>query len=421
MRIKCLSGITIFLLTCQISLFAETRYVGGDISLLPEYQKAGAVYKTHSGEKISDALQFFHEEGMNAMRVRLFVNPENYSEKDKDVNACQNLEYIIPLCKDIVDHGFKLMLDFHYSDTWADPGAQWTPSAWKDLNDEELENEIYLYTKDVLSALNNNGITPAFIQPGNEISYGMLWGSKGAKESELKKCFYGSNANWSRLGALLNNAIKACREEAPDAKIILHTERAGDSRVLMNFYNWMDKLNVDYDIIGLSYYPYFHGGLDILGNSLTQLENRFKDKNIMIVETGYPYKWEVPGTQHDFSSEWKYTNAGQNKFATDLVAELEKHPAVDGLFWWWMEYNAFGTSLSGWYNAPLFDSTTGRATSALTTICSFATSDSGVALSSLSPEVFNSGNAFYDMNGIKVSEPEARKIYIHDGKKILKR
>ena len=90
----------------------------------------------------------------------------------------------------------------------------------------------------------------------------------------------------------------------------------------------------------------------------------------MMVETGYSYKWEVPGT--DQKVDYPYSDAGQDQFAKELVSLLLSYDKVDGLFWWWMEYNAFGTSLSGWYNAPLFDSTTGRATSALTTICAFA-------------------------------------------------
>ncbi len=123
------------------------------------------------------------------MRVRLFVNPEDYSGADKDANACQDLEYIVPLCKSIKENGFSLLLDFHYSDTWADPAKQWTPKAWENLTDEELYAKIYSYTKECLQTLNDAGATPDFIQPGNEISYGMLWGPVGT--SSPKKDVYG--------------------------------------------------------------------------------------------------------------------------------------------------------------------------------------------------------------------------------------
>ncbi|MDE6340701.1 MAG: arabinogalactan endo-1,4-beta-galactosidase, partial [Muribaculaceae bacterium] len=351
-------------LSAALSAWSAKHYAGGDISLLPEYEAAGAEYKTHEGAPITDLLPWLHEEGMNAMRVRLFVSPEDHKANHPsayDPNACQDLDYILPLCKRIVDTGFDLMLDFHYSDTWADPAKQWTPQAWSNLTDEQLYEKIYDYTKETLLALKDAGVVPAFIQPGNEISYGMLWGAEGSPSSQLKKAFMGSDNNWGRFGTLLKQAIKACREVCPDAKIVLHTERVAQTDVLNNFYDQMKKMSVDYDIIGLSYYPYWHGDLTALEKALGSLQSRFPEKNIMIVETGYSYKWAVPGTEHDYSGKWAYSDEGQDAFARDLVNTLEKYENVNGLFWWWMEYNAYGTQLSGWYNAPLFSSLDGRA------------------------------------------------------------
>lgn len=405
------------------------RYVGGDISLLPDYEDAGAKYKDHDGKPIADLMPWLKEEGMNAMRVRLFVNPEKYRERHQndtdnstryDPNACQDLEYIIPLCKNIIGNGMDLMLDFHYSDTWADPAKQWTPIEWEGLSDEELYAKIHDYTKETLETLRENGITPKFIQPGNEISYGMLWGPLGSPD--LKKTFMGNDANWDRLGKLLTQAIKACREVCPDAEILLHTERVTQTDVQKNFYDRMESMNIDYDIIGLSYYPYFHGDMSVLDNALASLQTNYPDKKIMILETGYSYKWEVPGTSHDLSGTWQYSDAGQNKFATDLVSTLEKYDNVKGLFWWWMEYNAFGTSLSGWYNAPLFDSTTGCATSALKTICSFAKS-SGITEAAESDSDIRQ-TEWYDINGRRVPYPVGSAtpgLYISQCRKILVR
>ena len=397
--------------------YATYRYVGGDISLLPEYEKAGAQYKDHDGKPIAELLPFLHEEGMNAMRVRLFVNPDDYTGKDADANACQDLDYIVPLCQRIKNNGFALMLDFHYSDTWADPAKQWTPKAWADLTDEQLYQKIYDYTKETLLLLKDAGVTPDFIQPGNEISYGMLWGPQGASSSSLKKTFMGSEANWKRLGTLLNQAIKACREECPDAKIVIHTERVAQTNVQKNFYDKMNTLGVDYDIIGLSYYPYFHGSMSVLNNALKQLTKDYPTKKIMIVETGYSYKWEVPGTNQKV--EYTYSDAGQDQFAKDLVATLRNYDNVTGLFWWWMEYNAYGTSLSGWYNAPLFDSLTGKACSALKTICTFTEGNDaaveGILDDSLQPE------RWYNASGLPVDNPTAPGLYISRKKKIILR
>lgn len=394
----------ILLLVAAIMIALEAgavyRYVGGDISLLPEYEEAGSKYLTHNGKPIADLVPWLRDQGMNAMRVRLFVDPSAYKGSDADPNACQDMDYILPLCKRIKDSGMALVLDFHYSDTWADPGKQWTPAAWAGLSDEQLYQKIYEYTKESLATLKAAGVTPDFIQPGNEISYGMLWGPVGTPSSQLKKTFMGSSANWNRLGRLLSQAIKACREECPAAGIILHTERTAQVDVQKNFYDKMKEMKVDYDIIGLSYYPYFHGTLTNLEKAITSLEQNFADKNIMIVETGYSYKWEVPGTSEPVA--YPYSDAGQNQFAKDLVAMLLKHEKVNGLFWWWLEYNAYSTKLSNWYNAPLFDSTTGRACSALTTICTFADGNSGVA------EVETDGEAqakWFTLDGVPVEAP----------------
>ncbi len=419
-----LTLISIVTLLLPVKITSQTRYVGGDISMLPAYEDAGSVYKDLTGKPIADLIPWCHDQGMNAMRVRLFVNPEAYRQKHEndansenryDPNACQDLEGIIPLCKRIVDNGMALMLDFHYSDTWADPAKQWTPIDWEGLTDPQLYQKIYDYTKECLETLKENGITPSFIQTGNEISYGMLWGPLGT--SDPKKTLSGSQANWARLGMLLKKAGEACREVCPDAKIVLHTERVAQVDVLKNFYTKMKSMDVNYEIIGLSYYPYFHGDMNQLESALSTLTAEYPDKEIMIVETGYSYKWEVPGTTHDLTNIWPYTAAGQNKFAQDLVNTLLKFDQVDGLFWWWMEYNAFNTSLSGWYNAPLFDSQTGKVTLAFQTICSFGT-PSGVRPLSGSP--LNTVTTWYDLQGCPLPAiPTTPGLYLSPTGKIL--
>ncbi|MCM1029705.1 MAG: arabinogalactan endo-1,4-beta-galactosidase [Pseudoflavonifractor sp.] len=395
----------------------DSRYVGGDISLLPHYEEAGAQYKTHDGRPVANVLTFCRDEGMNAMRVRVFVNPEAYDGPDKDPNACQDIESVIPLCRRIKEAGLALAIDFMYSDTWADPSKQWTPRQWEGLSDGELVDAIHAYTLDCLSKLSEAGAAPDFIQAGNEISFGMLWGPRNAAPDSLKKTLMGSEANWKRLGALLRSAISACREGAPQAKVIIHTERVADIATQRNFYTMMRRLDVDYDIIGVSYYPYFHGSLSRLSEALGELETDFPDKDIMVVETGYPYKWEVPGTTE--KTDYPYTDEGQGHFARDLVATLEAHPAVNGLFWWWMEYNAYGTSLSGWYNAPLFDSATGRATAALHTLCSFARG-SGLGVVTIPA---TSSERWHDLQGRPVNpDASCRGIIISPSRqKILRR
>ena len=411
-----------------VSVKAQTRWVGGDISMFQEYQAAGSQYHDENGNPIS-LLPYLHELGMNAMRVRLFVDPAEYTiedgKKKPDSNVCQSLPYIIPLCQDIIANGLELMLDFHYSDTWADPGKQYIPDAWKDLTDEQLKVKIYDYTKESLQTLKENGITPKFIQPGNEISYGMLWVPFGKEDDNSNHVWDGSSeASWTRFGDLLKGTIRACREVCPESEIIIHTERVAQVGVLTNFYDRMKSLEIDYDIIGLSYYPYFHGNMAVLNNALTALEARYPEKPIMIVETGFPYAWAVPGSSPDYDHD--YTLADQNAYAHELVDTLLEHPSVNGLFWWWLEYNAYGSKLSGWYNAPLFDSRTGNATPALKTIASFSSASAGI--NDPSSPIFgvtspNEGGEeegpWYDLSGRAVANPSLPGIYIHNGRKII--
>ena len=356
--------------------------VGGDISMLTKYEThqrwalrygiTTAHYYDMNGQVIDDVITWTKQQGWNAARVRLFVNPANASAEDRGQGVIQNLDTVKVLGARIKAAGMQFMLDFHYSDSWADPVKQYTPAEWADLDDEALVNKVYEYTRDCLRALKAAGATPDYIQTGNEISYGMLWGPVGTPTAQLKKCYMGDEASWGRFTDLLKAAGRACREECPNAKIILHTERVAKTNILVNFYNQMRNKQVDYDIIGLSYYPYYHGNLSTLAVALVNMRNSFQDKDVMIVETGYSYKYKV-GDQ-DFSSIWPLTYAGQKQFTVDLMNELKNYPQVKGLMWWFPEANEYGLGGSywnqlhvndQWYNAGLWDHATGRATPAL--------------------------------------------------------
>ncbi len=388
---------------------AAQKYVGGDISLLTKYEDAGVVYKDKSGNTVQP-LSFFKTEGLNAMRVRLFVNPDG-----SDKAVCQDLDYVIALGKRIKEAGFSLMLDFHYSDTWADPAKQWTPDAWKSLSDADLFTRIYDYTKDCLTQLKAAGATPDMIQTGNEISYGMLWGTKGS--SSLKKCYTNSSANWDRFINLLKQAGKACREVCPDAKIVIHTERTTQPTVMTAFYDKLNAGGVDYDIIGLSYYPAYHKDLATLETALTTLEGKY-DKNIMVVETGYSYAWAIGDTTYDYTKTYPYTEEGQRKFTADLITMLNKHTKVKGLFWWWPEDNGNKSVTSSWWNAALYNHDTGKPYAAFYELKNFNDGSSGI--SNINADK-TADEAWYTLDGRRMTEPTANGIYINQGKKIIVR
>ena len=391
------------------------KYAGGDISALTKNETFNPTYLDKNGKTVSDPLEIFKSEELNIMRVRLFVKPSDYANNDPW--ACQDLEYVKKLGKRIKDKGFKLMLDFHYSDTWADPGKQWTPKQWESLTDDQLYTKIYEYTKDALEQMKAAGAEPEFIQTGNEISYGMLWGKESS--TSLKKCYLGSSANWSRFTSLLKNAGKACREVCPSAKIILHTERATQTNVLTNFYDRMKSDNVDYDIIGLSYYPIWHNNLSTLENAIKTLEGRYADKSIMIVETGAAYSW-LPSDK-DFTPVYAPNETGQKQFTDELVTMLNKHEKVNGLLWWWMDYNPYPwatTHMDDWWYAPLFDGNTGKPLAAMSSMKNFLQGSSSVGGIKIEEE--EAGGQWYNAAGQPVGDnPTKPGLYFRKGKKLV--
>ena len=434
---------TLLLTLCLVltTMVSAQKYVGGDISLLTKYETNGAKYFDLDGNPITDMLGFFKKQGLNSMRVRLFVDPT----KSGDIAACQDLNYVKALGKRIKDAGFSLMLDFHYSDTWADPGKQWTPDSWKTLTNEQLYDKIYEYTKECLEQMVAAGATPDFIQTGNEISYGMLWGTEAsAKNNNTNRCYTTSpEVNWTRFFNLLRKAGQACREICPNSKIILHSERAAKPSVLTDFLDRMQTASVDYDIIGLSYYPYHHGFLPQLETALNTVESKNYGKDIMIVETGYYYAWQPAkksatnpdGIDYDYSATYPISPAGQQAFTKALIDLLNKHEQVKGLYWWWMEACENGLDWNtkrvseGWYNASLFnDSNTsdvgypaGKAMPAIAELQNFVGStgiDESVELRVKSEEFATA--QWYTLDGRRLSGvPSQKGLYIHNGKKII--
>ena len=410
----------LFLIASALQAIAqEPLYVGGDISLLPTYEEHGAIYMDKDGKRIANMLSFLKEQGMNAMRVRLFVDPGRATDKEKGEGVRQDLDYVKSLGKRLKDAGFKFMLDFHYSDTWADPSQQKTPNLFKMVNTPPIFY-IYEYTRDCLEQLKAAGAMPDFIQTGNEITWGMMFDCGCKLENKDDWTGY-KDTNWDHFSTALKNAGRACREVCPDAKIIIHTEQVANTPLVTDFYQKLAQYGVDYDIIGTSYYPYYHGNLTQLNKTLTAFESQFPDKQIMVVETGCAYHWKVG----DNDQGYPLTYEGQRKYTADLIATLKKHQHVNGLFWWFLEANEYGLNWSsqrvtdGWYNASLFDNETGKAMPALYELKDFAGSSS--AITTISTDDSSHG-CWYTIGGTRcLVAPSKPGVYIHNGQKTIVR
>lgn len=403
-----------------MATYAQNAFnVGGDISMLAEYERVSTPYYTSTGTNIPDVLNYLKNTAKwNSMRVRLFVTPN----KSTDPQLAQDLNYVQKLGKRIKDAGLDFMLDIHYSDTWADPSNQTIPSTWMtNTSDAALTDSMYTYTKRCLEYLTANGATPDFVQIGNEVSYGMLW------RSNSDKLYSTTTAAWKRFTDFLSAGAKAVREVTPNAKIIIHTERSGDASATVNFYKKLKTNNVDYDIIGLSYYPFWHKLLPTLSNTLNTLETNFPDKPVQIVETAYYYQLPT-GTDgfDDTTGTWADTPKGQKAFIEDLCTELAKHNNVTGLYYWFPEENGNGGAswsadkvvLTKWINRGLWDNSTHKAQPGLLSLQNFLNQKEAVGINDI--KVSTDANAvIYNLNGQRVSTPTTPGIYIQGGKKFL--
>lgn len=352
---------------------AETRYVGGDISALPLYEQYNSPYKNVKGNNISDLLTWFVQDcGWNTFRVRIFVNP---TKKDhggtSNPTVCQDLAFVTTLGQRIKEAGAYFMLDFHYSDTWVDATHIQAPSAWKGVSDAMMADSVSAYTHRVLQTLKASGATPDLVQVGNEIMYGLC----GIQVHPYDK----SGDNWDGYLGLLHAGCNAVREECPNAQIIIHTDRPTNTGYNSYYYNKLKNANVDFDIIGLSYYPFWHGYINAaqvaeksdknnLVNAIKNLKTLFPTKRVHIVECAYNFQWwPSSGVNYDTQDAWPCSVAGQYQFVKDLVDNLKPLENVDGISYWFPEEAGNGdkgTVIPSWQNRGFWNenkSTSGHA------------------------------------------------------------
>ena len=341
-----------------LGMAAQHRLLGGDVSLLPSYEAQGTVYRDAGGQSVA-LLPFLRAQGWDALRVRLFVEPQYAPQNHREEGVCQDLGYVISLGRRIRQAGFQLLLDLHYSDYWADPGKQTMPHLWRDTRREDLPDSGHQYTRRTLLAMKRQGVVPQLIQVGNETTNGMLWpqGRIDWKQGDR---------GWDYLCQLYQAGCRACREVCPQARIVIHTEKPGSWDITRTYYQQLRRHCVDYDVIGLSYYPMWHGTIPNLGVTLDKLAERYPRKDVMIVEAAYYYMHNgQAGPEEDFSQCLPGTIEGQRLFTAQLVEELRKHKNVTGLFWWFPEENNYGTDRRGGLNRGLFNNATGCALPAM--------------------------------------------------------
>lgn len=358
---------------------------GADVSIVKEVENSGGVFFLDGVEK--DLFEILSIKGMNTVRLRLWVDPYD-EDKQPYLGGTNDLSLTIELAKRAKKHGLKFMLDFHYSDFWADPNKQYKPKAWRELSGQQLVDQVYKYTKETLEVCKEHDVIPDFVQIGNEITNGMLW-PEGKTQKYLfeERKFMDMDPEerkegYDRLARLLKAGVSATRETlpAPAGKVILHLDFGGANDLYRGWFDEITAREVDYDIIGLSYYPFWHGTLEDLRSNMEDISKRY-GKDVLVVETSYGFTGEKPeGGEAIFSAElaekggYPPSVEGQAAFLRDLMETVKKVSDGHGLgivYWepaWlpvsntsWasyagMEYgNDMGNMGNHWSNQALFD------------------------------------------------------------------
>lgn len=291
---------------------AELDYaIGADLSFLKQQEDAGKKFKDQ-GQTLP-GLDIFRKHGYGWIRLRLFHTVAN-----SPYPLPNNLAYTLALAKQAKAKGFRFLLDFHYSDTWADPGNQQVPKAWAGITHALLIDSVQAYTRDAIARFGAEGVLPDMVQIGNEINNGMMWPD--------------GKDNWNNLADLIKAGIRGVdqgRGDGPMPSIMLHIACGGDTAVTKWFFDNAAKSGIAYDVIGQSYYPLWQGTPTDLARNLAFMAGRYP-KDIMVVETAFA-AYPTGG------SPFPLTDAGQADYVREIDRLVRATPGGRGKGWMWWE------------------------------------------------------------------------------------
>lgn len=254
----------------------ENFIKGMDLSTLMEVERCGGQFFDNGIRK--DALDILEKYGMNMVRIRLFNDPYTEDGKPYGAGVC-DIDTVLALAKRVREKKIPWMLDLHYSDCWADPGKQTLPKKWKGMDEEQIEEAVYEYTKEVLMRCGQENVMPKIVAVGNELSNGLLWET-------------GMFPNFNNIARYVSAGIRAVRETDKKIETMVHLDNGGNNEM---YRYWFDEYwkhgGADFDYIGLSYYPFWHGTLDMLRDNMNDLAKRY-GKKMIIVEVSTAFTLE---------------------------------------------------------------------------------------------------------------------------------
>ena len=305
----------------KVENLPEDFIMGMDASCVPALEASGVKYYNFEGEE-QDVFQTLAEAGVNYIRVRIWNDPFDENGNGYGGGNC-DIENAIAIGKRATQYGMKLLVNFHYSDFWADPGKQMVPKAWKGMSLEEKTGALYQYTKESLEKLKEAGVNVGMVQIGNETNASMCGENK-----------------WPNIAPMMSAGSKAVREIFPDALVTIHFANPEKAESYASYANNLDYYGVDYDVFASSYYPYWHGTLENLTDVLTKVNEKF-GKKVMVMETSYAYTPDDTDFNGNTISEggsvtknYPYTVHGQAALVRDVIETVANIPGGIGVCYW---------------------------------------------------------------------------------------
>ena len=275
---------------------------GMDLSTLLELERCGAKYYDNGEER--DLLAIMKSYDVDTIRIRLWNDP--WSETGESYGAGENdLKTSLEIAKRVTAAGFGVLLNFHYSDFWADPGKQIKPQAWADYGVKELEQAVYDYTLESMQTFLDAGVNITMVQVGNELSNGLLWPE-------------GKVPNYDNIATFVNAGIRAVRKADAAIPVMIHLDNGGNNALYREWFDNFTKRGEDFEIIGLSYYPFWHGSLQMLNDNMNDIAERY-GKDLVIAEVSMGY------TMEDYKNYEKLSDEERKGYATRpaLVEKIE--------------------------------------------------------------------------------------------------
>ena len=332
---------------------------GMDISTLIELENCGAKYYDYGKE--GDLFDILKSYGTNAVRIRLWNNP--YDAQGRPYGAGTNdTSTMLKLARRAKAHGMDILLDLHYSDFWADPGKQFKPKAWENMDVSQLEQAVYNYTTEIMDICKENSCLPDMVQTGNELSNGMLW-PDGQIFDDKTAASLGRTPEYDNLACFVSAGIRAAKAAAPGIKTMIHLDNGGNNELYRRWFDNYIKRGEDFDIIGLSYYPFWHGTLDDLSANMADIAKRY-GKELIVAEVSMGFTMEDykdyeklddkerkgMATRQELVDKIEYpmTKEGQAGFMKDLLDRICKVPGGLGTGFFYWEPGWIPVQGSGW-------------------------------------------------------------------------